>query len=142
MEKLAFNSDRKFDIQLSAALIHERKLGEVFAGAKLEAMQAAKFELKTETYQWRRTGNIAIEYARKGQPSGIAVTAADFWVHDLCDDEGQTLGYFLFPIQQLKRLCRDAFRRGHYRERGGDRGEFDVILLNIEDLNQWMFGRN
>lgn len=45
---------------------------DIFVGAKLH-----RIELKTETFQWEQTGNIAIEYRRNGLPSGIATTDGD-----------------------------------------------------------------
>jgi hypothetical protein len=122
---IRFNRDAKFDMQLSAALIAERRLGDIF--------KTGKIELKTETYQWRRTGNIAIEYRQKGQPSGIAVTEAEYWIHQLCDDDGSTLVYLMFPIDRLKPLARERYRAGHHR-RGGDGGGFEMVLLSLRDL--------
>lgn len=128
MKKLAaLNRDEKFDIQLSEALIAERRLADIFAGARIE-----KIELKTETWQWEQTGNIAIEFRRKRQPSGISATEADFWVHELRRDGG-TLLYLMFPVDRLKQLARDAFRAGDWR-RGGDGGEFDVALIRLADI--------
>lgn len=126
---ITFNRDAKFDLQLSAALIAERRLAYIFSAAKIE-----KIELKTETWQWRRTGNIAIEYRQKGQPSGIAITEADYWVHELCADDGSTLGYFMIPVPHLKTLCREALRRGRHHTGGGDGGKFDMVLLSVRDL--------
>src|ERR1035437_229291 len=102
MSVVKFNRDNKFDLQLNAALIRERELGEIFAGSKIE-----KIELKSETWQWERTGNICIEFSQNGQPSGIAVTDADMWVHELRRD-GKTLVYLMFPIARLKELAREA----------------------------------
>lgn len=127
-EPVTYNRDAKFDMQLSASLVAERRLGEIFAAAKLE-----KIELKTETWQWRRTGNIAVEYAQRGKPSGIAATEADYWVHELRDDDGTTVGYFVIPVERLRKLARDAFRNGHHRK-GGDSNEYDMVLLPVRDL--------
>jgi hypothetical protein len=128
VNKIRFNPDRKFDIQLSAALAAERRLAEIFGGKKIE-----KVELKSETWQWEQTGNIAIEYACDGKPSGISTTEADFWVHELRRDD-ETLVYLMFPIERLKTLARKAFRRGHYRKGGGDGGRFDVVVLPLADI--------
>src|SRR4029077_9138132 len=116
--KVTFNHGNKFDIQLSGALINERTLAEIFTAAKIE-----KIELKSETWQWEQTGNICIEYRQNGQPSGIAVTEADYWVHELRRDD-RTLCYLMFPIERLKELARDAYRTGNYHEGGGDGGRF------------------
>jgi hypothetical protein len=34
-------------------------------------------------WQWEQTGNICIEYRQRDQPSGIAATKADVWVHEI-----------------------------------------------------------
>lgn len=128
MSAVAFNRDSKFDIQLSASLIHERRLGEIFATGRIE-----KIEQKSETYQWEQTGNICIEFRQNGRPSGIAVTEADYWVHELRRDE-RTLVYLMFPIDRLKELCRAAYRAGHWRSGAGDGGRFDVILIRLSEV--------
>ena len=122
------NKDRKYDMQLSQALIDEWRLAEIFSTSKIE-----KIELKSESHQWEKTGNICIEFRCDGQPSGIATTKADFWVHELKRD-GATICYFMFPVDRLKEICRDAYRAGKYRTQGGDGGRFDNILLRLADL--------
>lgn len=128
MSAVTFNRDSKFDIQLSASLIHERRLGEIFATGRIE-----KIEQKSETYQWEQTGNICIEFRQNGRPSGIAVTEADYWVHELRRDE-RTLVYLMFPIDRLRELCRTAYRAGHWRSGAGDGGRFDVILIRLSEV--------
>lgn len=132
MSDIVFNHDRKFDLQLSQALINERRLADLFRSGKLE-----KVELKTESYQWEETGNICIEYLCDGQPSGISTTEADIWVHELQRD-GQTLVYLLFPVERLKELCRAAHRRGRRRSHAGDGGRFDVVLLSVRALGEFL----
>lgn len=127
-EKVHFNRDKKFDLQLAAALIHERRLAEIFTTGRIE-----KIELKSETWQWEQTGNIAIEFRCDGRPSGISTTEADYWVHELRRDD-ETLLYLMFPIDTLKRLARKAFAAGHVRYGGGDDGRFDIILIKLSEL--------
>jgi hypothetical protein len=126
--KIAFNRDNKFDLQLSDALINERRLAEVFSAKKIE-----KIELKSESWQWERTGNICIEYRQNGAPSGIAITQADYWVHELRRD-GKTLCYLMFPIDRLKELARAAYAAGHYHEGGGDGGRFCNVLIPLAEI--------
>jgi len=126
--KIIFNRDNKFDLQLSQALLNERRLADIFTAAKIE-----KIELKTETWQWERTGNICIEYRQNGEPSGIAITEADYWVHELRRD-GQTLCYLMFPVARLKELARKAYAEGRYHEGGGDGGRFCNVLIPLKDL--------
>jgi hypothetical protein len=130
VKSLAYNRDRKFDIQLSEALINERRLGEIFRDQKIE-----RWELKSETYQWEQTGNICIEYLCDGLPSGISVTEADFWVHELKRDDA-TLVYLMFPIARLKELARKAIRDGRSRSGAGDGGRFTVALIPLREILQ------
>jgi hypothetical protein len=128
LKKVKFNRDNKFDLQLDGALVNERRLAEIFVAAKIE-----KIELKSETWQWEQTGNICIEYRQNGQPSGIAITEADYWVHELRRD-GKTLCYLMFPIERLKELARAAYKAGHYHEGGGDGGRFCNILIPLSEI--------
>jgi hypothetical protein len=123
--KVTFNHDKKFDLQLSDALIAERRLADIFVDLDIH-----KIELKTETWQWEQTGNICIEYRQGSQKSGIAVTEAGCWVHELRRD-GQTLCYLMFPIERLKELARLAYKEGHYRKGGGDGGRFCNVLIPL-----------
>lgn len=128
MGKVSFNRDAKFDLQLAQSLVHERRLGEIFTAAKIE-----KIELKSENWQWERTGNICIEYRQNGKPSGIAVTEADYWVHELRRQD-QTLCYLMFPVPRLKELARAAYAAGRYREGGGDGGRFCNVLIPLSEI--------
>lgn len=124
--------DSKFDIQLAAALIKERNLGGIFKNAKIELF-SPKLELKSETYQWEQTGNICIEYRQDGKPSGLSITDADYWVHEL-RRANDTLVYLMFPIERLKALCREAIRAGRARDNAGDGGRFSVVILPLEEI--------
>ena len=126
--KVRFNRDRKFDLQLDQALIDERRLADIFEHANIR-----RIELKSESHQWEKTGNICIEYRQNGNPSGIAATEADLWVHELKRD-GETLCYLMFPAERLKKLAREAYKKGRYRSNAGDGGRFDVVLLRLRDI--------
>jgi len=125
---VAFNRDKKFDLQLSQAMVNERRLGEIFSCATIE-----KIELKSETWQWEQTGNICIEYRQRGKPSGIATTSADFWIHELRRADA-TLVYLMFPVERLKELAREAIKAGRCRSGAGDAGLFDVALVRLRDI--------
>ena len=127
-EKITFSSaSKKFDLQLSAALIEERELADIF-----EFYGVTKIELKTESWLWERTGNICIEFECSGQPSGIAATESQFWVHQLKRDD-QTLVYLMFPVERLKELTRVAIRNGRWRI-GGDGKRMKVALIRLADI--------
>jgi hypothetical protein len=123
------NRGRKFDLQLSQALIDERRLGEIFACDKI-VRPNWRVELKSESWLWEQTGNICVEFRQNGEPSGVAITDADWWVHELKRD-GATLVYLMFPIERLKALARRAYAEGRYREGVGDGGRFGVVLIPL-----------
>lgn len=125
-----FNNNNKFDLQLSASLVRERALGEIFQHAIFDGARPVHVELKSETWQWEQTGNICIEFRQNGQPSGISVTEADVWVHELRRD-GETLCWLMFPIQRLIDLADEAYKDGRYRTGGGDGGRFCNILIPL-----------
>jgi hypothetical protein len=126
-KQIRFDGGSKFDLQLSAALIAERRLGDIFTTGQIE-----KIELKSESWLWEQSGNIAIEYARDGQPSGISVTEADYWVHELLRD-GATVLYLMFPIDRLRDLVTRARLLGHWRK-GGDGERTHMALIALADI--------
>lgn len=122
---VTFNHDKKFDLQLGQAILHEHALAAILGDGKIE--------LKSETWQWEQTGNICIEYLCDDKPSGISVTEADVWVHELRRDDA-ALVYLMFPIERLKALARDAIRNGYSRSGAGDGGRFTVALIRLKDV--------
>jgi len=121
----------KFDIQLSVANLREHKLAHLLTKGTIE--------LKAETWQWRRTGRLCIEYAQSGKPSGIAVCDADVWTHQLNDDDGKPLVLLVFPLERAKELARWSWRRCNGRRRGGgDKGNIDTVVVKLNDLIRWL----
>jgi len=112
-----------FDIQLGQALINERRLANIFENGKIE--------VKSESYLWERTRNICIEYEQNGKPSGIAITEAEHWIHELLLHDGSVLVRLMFPVPRLKELCRRANAEGRYRKNAGDGGRFSVFLVPL-----------
>lgn len=125
----ATSQRKKFDLQLDQADVRENDLA-----ARLSAKGGKRVELKSERYLWERTGNICIEYRHRGMPSGIAVTEAEWWAHELVDDEERVVMTLMIPVDRLKAVCRDNIRRGMVRRGVGDDGNSDVILVNIAEL--------
>lgn len=125
MSGITIHNGKKFDLQLSQALIDEQRLADIFSHARIE-----RVELKSESYQWERTGNICIEFESRGRPSGIATTEADYWVHELKRD-GETLVYLMFPIERLKQLCRQSGRVVHG---AGDDDAQSAVILPLSEI--------
>lgn len=126
-EKITFNRDNKFDIQLAEGSRAERRVAEILKCGKIELI-----EVKKEDWLWERTGNIAIEYECRGKPSGISATRADFWVHAL-ERNGEPLCWFMFPVDRLRDLVCEARLRGKCRA-GGDDGLSKIALIRLIDL--------
>lgn len=116
--------NKKFDIDLAYGLQAENDLYNRIVGSKIE--------LKTERDYWYKTGNIAIEYEYRGQPSGIAVTEAEFWCHELRKD-CRTMAYVLTPTDILKKIAR-AYYAKNGAVIGGDNKWSKFILIPINQL--------
>ncbi len=126
-----FSRNNKFDVQLRLSQEREQELARIFTGAKIERFST--LELKTENYQWEQTGNLCVEYRQGNQPSGLAVTKAEFWVHEL-QRGNDTLVYLMFPVKRLKDLARVAYSQGRYHTKGGDSGQMCNILIPLSDI--------
>ena len=75
------------------------------------------------------TGNVAVEYTYKGQPSGIAATTADYFVFVI--PEGQGLMGYEVDLRDLKNAL-----KGCALVRGGD-GYFSTMkLLPVSRLRE------
>jgi len=124
--------DAKFDIQLKRANRREDTLA--------NQLLSEGIELKSETWQWRQYGNIFIEFASgEGKPSGLAVTEAKHWVHELYADDGeQLLIRLVFRVDRLKEICRHYHKLGCFTKRGGDSGTQHGVLLPIRSLWHWL----
>ena len=118
--------NKKFDIKLKQGQKIEEQLKQFFTGQSIE--------VKSERHIWEITGNLFIEYEYKNQPSGIAVTDADYWALCLIRDE-QLLQMYILPTDTLRRIT----RRYWNTERnviGGDSYNTKGITVPIEDIAQ------
>jgi hypothetical protein len=96
------------------------------------------FEVKSENTRWQSSKNIAIEIECNGKPSGISVTKAKYWIHNLIAD-GALTGSFILPVSLLKeyleRLKTDKQYRTVY---GGDGNRSLLVLIPIKNIFQIM----
>ena len=118
-----FNRDNRFDISLKAGQATENTLAELMLG-RLDV------EVKAEIGKWQQTGNAAIEYECRGNPSGIAVTKANWWAHCFMDGDKVKLVVIL-PIEAVKKLARDNWSR---KATGGDDNAAKMVLVKIGDM--------
>ena len=95
----------------------------------------SKIEVKTERDDWARTGNIAIEFQFRGNPSGIAKTTADWWIHLLAFG-GEVKAAFVLPVPALRQFVFvNAINRQFKIVTGGDNKDSDLILVPIEMIH-------
>jgi len=95
----------------------------------------SKIEVKTERDDWVRTGNIAIEFQFKGNPSGIAKTTADWWIHLLALG-GEVKAAFVLPVPALRQFVFvNAINKQFRIVTGGDNKDSDLILVPIEMIH-------
>lgn len=126
---------KKWDTQL--------KQGEEAENYIAAALTNKKIEIKSESFIWQRTGNLAIEYRCRGEWSGIAATEAEFWAHELiyADSHGPDvpLGFIVKPTWHMKQLVKRAIAMGDFDRNAGDGGLQSIAKVRINDL--WRFQR-
>lgn len=93
-----------------------------------------KYEVKCDRMACR-TGNVAIEIACSGKPSGISSTEANFYAYFIVfPTMSPTL--YLIPTDALKELIVDKKYR---RVKGGDGFRSEMVLIPLIDLYEFIF---
>lgn len=87
-----------------------------------------KVEVKTDRMA-HHTGNIAVEYASRGLPSGISTTKADYWAFVI----GENKTVIFITTERLKELARFWYKAGSVVD-GGDEKTSKIILIPINQL--------
>lgn len=89
-----------------------------------EERHEVKHDLASE-----RTGNVAIEYACNGKPSGVMTSSADIW-----DIVVKTKVYAIKRTVLLAEVMRAVFRNSTMLRKGGDGGKARVLLIEVSEL--------
>ena len=89
-----------------------------------------KYEIKADRLS-HKTGNLCIEIACSGRPSGITSTKSDYWGYFVIKSDGYDL--YVLPTEELKQM---AFSNQYKKIRGGDGKKADLVLINIHDLEK------
>lgn len=118
---VTFNKDFKYDLEFGE--IREQRVADILLNQKIE--------VKTERGQWATTGNIAIEYEYRGQPSGITTTEAPYWMHIL-EVNGEEFCTLLFKTSVLRTLLKTV--KSSRRVAGGDDKQSKLVLLPLSEL--------
>ena len=116
------NNDNRFDIDLSYGQVYEKQIADL--------LQNKTIEVKSERDLWKKTNNIVIEFESRGKPSGIAVTKADFWFHNLVD-KGEIVAILAFPVSVLKRYISGNSLKVIA---GGDDKTSKLYVINLASL--------
>ena len=124
-------ADYRFDLNLLEGKLSENKWASI-----LETV-----EIKKDYKAWK-TGNIAVEYANNGNPSGIAKTEAKFVAYILVDEKQDDRIAFFVKTEILLDMCRKYIGVDGRDIKGGDSYSSSLILLPIEELvnKQLLFG--
>ena len=124
---VTFNKNFKYDLEFGE--IREQRISNILLNEKIE--------VKTERGLWQDTGNIAIELAYRGKPSGLASTEATYWLHIL-EVDGQEFCSFLFPVETLKQRMKDMHSHKPISPirivMGGDDNQSKLALVPITEL--------
>jgi hypothetical protein len=93
-----------------------------------------KYEVKSDRMACT-TGNVAIEIACNGKPSGVSSTEANFYAYFIVyPTMSPTL--YLIPTDALKELIIDKKYR---RVKGGDGWRSEMVLVPIADFYEFIF---
>lgn len=90
----------------------------------------SKIEVKTDR-KAHATGNIAVEFSYKSNPSGISTTQSDMWAFVLYKSD---LIIFI-STKHLKEIARKYYKKGCITK-GGDDNQSEMILIPIEELTK------
>ena len=94
-----------------------------------------KYEIKADRLSYK-TGNVCIEIAYKGQPSGITSTVSDYWGYFVIKSEGYDL--YLIPTDELKRII--FSKPSKYKSiRGGDERRSYLVLISLKEMEKFLF---
>lgn len=111
---MEFNSDFRFDLQIGR--IYEERLAELLN---------KKIEVKRD-FKCMDTGNIFIEYESRNNPSGIAITEADYYCYWLSE-----FHFIMIETNRLKIICR-KYINTQRDTIGGDNNTSKGVLIPLK----------
>ena len=124
-------ADKRFDVNLLEGKLSENKWAEL-----LETI-----EFKKDYKAWK-TGNIAVEYQNRGEPSGITATEAKYVAYILVDEKQEENAVIFLKTEIIKAMCRQYLGNPKRDIKGGDNNDSSLILLPIAELlnPKFLFG--
>lgn len=116
-----------FDVDLQFGKHFEGLMDDVFKGVH-------KSEVKTERDQWIGYGNMVVETASNGKPSGLTRTESDLWLHNF-SYKGELIFTLMVPVDRLRRtvdkMVEDKVARV---TKGGDGWRSTLALLPLDEI--------
>jgi hypothetical protein len=134
---IMFNNNKDFDFDLARGVKSEHSLAQILGLSK------DKFEVKSEFGFWQKSGNICIELAFKGKPSGLRTTKAKYWVHRFMFNQDVCVGQWLVPVKNLKQIVKifiteNKKRKSQIIRMLGDNYQSRCVLIPMSEfLNLW-----
>ena len=116
--------NKKFDKDLKYGQERENRIVSILDKDK------TKLEVKTERDWWQKSGNMCIEVACYGKPSGIMATEADYWVHILADGDKDFVR-MIFDTSTIKKLTKKYMKN---IRSGGDGNKSRFVLVPLSGL--------
>lgn len=131
------NNTKDWDFDLARGVNSEKAI------SKILTLDKDKFEVKSEFGFWQKSGNICIELAYKGKPSGLRATKAKFWIHRFMFNNDVCIGQWLIPVEYLKQVVRIFINQNKKRKSQiirmlGDNYQSRCVLIPMSEfLNLW-----
>ena len=121
--------DLKFEADLSFG-----EAGEGLAASLVEQLTSGSIEVKRDR-KLSDTGNVAIEYACSGRPSGIRTTKAKYWAIVLSGDRYRDEAVVFIDTARLRKIA-DWYSVNcpQHVFSGGDRQAAKFVALPVAEL--------
>ena len=117
--------EKRWDLNICEGLVREELANRLVDGR-------LSVEVKSD-YVVQQSGNVAIEYRYRGQPSGIAATKAEYWWIFFSGKFYFDEVSVVIKTERLRALARHHYERGHISI-GGDDNASEMVLVPKEDL--------
>ena len=119
-----FNNNKDFDFDLARGVHSEKSIG------KILGLDKDKFEVKSEFGFWQKSGNLCIELAFKGNPSGLRSTKAKWWIHRFMLNKEVCIGQWITEVKVLKQIVRKFIKENKIEIQGSLLHIFNLKINN------------
>ena len=118
-------SQPDWDISLEFGEHHENAVRRIFEGGNTIEVKADR--------AWHKTGNIAVEYKFRGNPSGLSTTKAEWWCVVLTNkiNPRKSDAIFLCEVEKLRKHLKKIFHKVR-RVNGGYKNASRLLLVPVE----------